>query len=138
MSRFQTINMPTNPYDFPTQDSTTIARQQAENATITDVKFSTGKITFDATKLTEYYVLSSEIDEDSAPPILALARSEVSEAQFRAYETAIINGDDSGTHQDDDTDGGHRVERLIGEGGRQVFVHPKSTHGVLVQLTAKK
>jgi methylmalonyl-CoA epimerase len=28
--------------------------------------------------------------------------------------------------------------QLIGEGGRQVFVHPKSTHGVLVQLTEKK
>ena len=28
--------------------------------------------------------------------------------------------------------------RLIGEGGPQVFVHPKSTHGVLLQLSAKK
>jgi methylmalonyl-CoA epimerase len=27
--------------------------------------------------------------------------------------------------------------RLIGEGGPQVFVHPKSTHGVLLQLTQK-
>lgn len=27
--------------------------------------------------------------------------------------------------------------RLIGEGGAQVFVHPKSTHGVLLQLSAK-
>ena len=27
--------------------------------------------------------------------------------------------------------------QLIGEGGRQVFVHPKSAHGVLVQLTEK-
>ena len=27
--------------------------------------------------------------------------------------------------------------QLIGEGGPQVFVHPKSTHGVLLQLTAK-
>ena len=27
--------------------------------------------------------------------------------------------------------------RLIGEGGPQVFVHPKSTHGVLFQLSAK-
>ena len=26
---------------------------------------------------------------------------------------------------------------LIGEGGAQVFVHPKSSHGVLVQLTDK-
>ena len=27
--------------------------------------------------------------------------------------------------------------QLIGEGGPQVFVHPKSTHGILLQLTAK-
>ena len=27
--------------------------------------------------------------------------------------------------------------RLIGEGGPQVFVHPKSTHGILLQLTLK-
>ncbi len=27
--------------------------------------------------------------------------------------------------------------RLLGEGSPQVFVHPKSTHGVLVQLTDK-
>lgn len=27
--------------------------------------------------------------------------------------------------------------RLLGEGGPQVFVHPKSTHGVLLQLSAK-
>ena len=27
--------------------------------------------------------------------------------------------------------------RLIGEGGPQVFVHPKSTHGVLLQLSEK-
>ena len=29
------------------------------------------------------------------------------------------------------------AERLIGEGGPQVFVHPKSTHGLLVQLSKK-
>lgn len=27
--------------------------------------------------------------------------------------------------------------QLIGEGGPQVFVHPKSTHGILLQLSAK-
>lgn len=27
--------------------------------------------------------------------------------------------------------------QLIGEGGPQVFVHPRSTHGVLLQLTAR-
>lgn len=106
LQQFQSITMPTNPYDFPVQDSVTEARIQGENATITDVKFSTGKLTFDATKLAEFYILSSEIDEDSAPPILNLARREVAEAQMRAYEQAIINGDSDGTHQDTDTDGG--------------------------------
>lgn len=28
--------------------------------------------------------------------------------------------------------------QLIGEGGPQVFVHPKSTHGILFQLSAKQ
>ena len=28
--------------------------------------------------------------------------------------------------------------RLIGEGGSQVFVHPKSTHGILLQLSASQ
>ena len=28
--------------------------------------------------------------------------------------------------------------RLIGEGGPQVFVHPKSTHGILLQMGEKK
>ena len=27
--------------------------------------------------------------------------------------------------------------QLIGEGGPQVFVHPKSTHGILIQLTKR-
>ena len=27
--------------------------------------------------------------------------------------------------------------QLIGEGGPQVFVHPKSTHGILIQLSKK-
>lgn len=30
-----------------------------------------------------------------------------------------------------------RGVNLIGEGGPQIFVHPKSSHGVLVQLTEK-
>jgi len=28
--------------------------------------------------------------------------------------------------------------QLIGDGGPQVFVHPRSTHGVLLQLTARR
>lgn len=100
-SQFVTINMPSNPYDLPTQDSTTKARIQAENATISDVTFATGKLTMDATKLTEFSILSTEITEDSAPDILAAARNNVMEAQMRAVEDSIINGDDTATMDSD-------------------------------------
>jgi len=104
--QFKAINMPSDPYNLPTKGGSTIARKQAESGTLTGTNFTTGKIQFDATKLSEFYPLSEELNEDSAPDILGLARSEVTEAQIRAVETAIINGDSDGTHQDFDSQSG--------------------------------
>jgi HK97 family phage major capsid protein len=58
-----------------------------------------------AKKLVESMALPEELNEDSAPQILSLVRQEVTEAQLRAWETAILNGDDSGTHMDNDVTG---------------------------------
>lgn len=99
--QFRTENMPTNPYDLPVQDTVTKARIQAENSTLADVKFTTSKIQLDATKLTEFHILSNEIDEDSAPNILSAARDNVMKAQERAVEDSIINGDLSATMDSD-------------------------------------
>lgn len=104
--QFQSINMPSNPFDLPIQDGTTEARIQAEGATITQANFGTSKITFDAVKLAEFTVLPEELNEDSAPNILALKRREVSEAISRGIEQAIMNGDDDGAHIDADTQAG--------------------------------
>lgn len=105
-SQFKEISMPSNPYDMPVQGSTTEGRILGENSTMSEVQFDTDKITMSATKLAEFYALSEEINEDSAPAILALGRQEVTASIMRAIEQADINGDDSGTHQDNDTDGG--------------------------------
>lgn len=104
--QFKQINMPSDPYDLPTKGGSTIARKQAESGSLTGTNFTTDKIRFDATKLTEFMPLSSELDEDSAVQILSLVRQEVIEAQVRAVETAIINGDADGTHQDFDSQSG--------------------------------
>jgi len=105
-AQFRQVTMPSSPFDVPIQTDITVARKQAESCDPADniaaASFGTGKITLEAEKLVEYMCLPEELNEDSAPQILSLVRSEVVRAQGRAVETAILNGDIAGTHQDSD------------------------------------
>ena len=101
---FRDITQPSNPYDLPVQEDVTIARTIGENQQATEDMFTTGKLTFDATKFFQYSVLPEEMNEDSAPDIMSVVRQDVVEAQQRAIETGILNGDDSSPHQDDDVE----------------------------------
>lgn len=109
LDQFKPVNMPSSPFDVPVQTDVTIARRQPESCDPADniaaTNFGTSKITLTAEKLVEYMCLPEELNEDSAPQILALCRQEVTEAQGRAWETGILNGDDSGTHMDSDVTG---------------------------------
>jgi hypothetical protein len=109
---FREMPMPTNPYKLTVQKDVTIARIAAEGVAMTGASIGTDNITFDATKLAEFYALPEELNEDSAPSILAMARSEVSEAQIRARETIILNGDDTGTHMDFDVTAADDARKL--------------------------
>lgn len=100
---FREIPMSSNPFELPVQYGVTKARLIGEGAAATDANFGTEKIQFSAPKLVEYYILPEELNEDSAPAILELARQDVLAAQLRAVEDAIINGDTTGTHMDADT-----------------------------------
>jgi HK97 family phage major capsid protein len=105
--RFKLINMPTNPFDQPKLVNGTKARIATEGQTnFAGASFGTDKIRFTATKLEEFYPLPEELSEDSAPDFLGAARDEVVKAQERGAESAIINGDADGTHQDSDTQAG--------------------------------
>lgn len=100
------INMPTNPYQLPTNTFTT-ARRAAENVSATDSSFTTDVLEWNAKKFLEYYIFPEELNEDSAPDIVALGRSELTNAHERAFETAMINGTEIGTtHIDTDTEAG--------------------------------
>jgi HK97 family phage major capsid protein len=100
---FREMPMPTNPFELPVQNGVTVARRASEGVAMTGSNFGTTKITWNAFKLGEFYALPEELNEDSAPAILGLARTEVVEAQVRARETILLNGDDTGPHMDSDT-----------------------------------
>jgi HK97 family phage major capsid protein len=101
--KFQEIPLASAPFDLPTQGGSTKARKIAENTAITGNNFTTGKITFTPVKSGEYYIIPEELNEDSAVAIYQIGTREVVEAQRRAIEAAILNGDDDGTHLDSDT-----------------------------------
>lgn len=102
-SMFQEIPMPTNPFKLPVAKGGTTARIVAEGVAATDSNFLTDSITLDAeNKLVELYNLPEELDEDSAVSFLTLGRNYVIDAQIKALETALINGDTTGTHMDSD------------------------------------
>ena len=95
-----------NPYEVPVQSGVTTARIIAEKTQMTDANFNTTKLTFNAKKYGEFYCLPEELNEDSAVDFMAIGRTEIVEAQIRARETALLNGDSDGTHQDSDTQAG--------------------------------
>ena len=105
-SLFKDLPMPSNPFELPIQLNKTVARKATENTSHSSNNFNTDALTFNAVKLQEFYLLPEELLEDSAPDFMAIGRNEVVQAIHRAKETAIINGDSDGTHQDSDTDSG--------------------------------
>lgn len=101
--RMVQVDCPSSPYQLPVKNGVKKARKIAENTAITDVNFGTTTLTFTASKLGEYYSIPEELDEDSAVSFIPMARDELVRAHLRAVESAIINGDNDGTHIDSDT-----------------------------------
>lgn len=136
-SRFGSINMPTNPFKMPKISGVTKARKATEGQTgFTAGQFGTDDIEFSATKLEEFYVLPEELSEDSAPDFMAAGRDEVVRAQERAVESAILNGDNDGTHIDSDTQGfGADVAEKIWNGLRKLAL-ANSANGVTTSFGA--
>lgn len=100
---FQEIPMSTNPFKLPVQKNGAVAKIVAEGAAASESTFGTDALTFDANyKFVELYNLPEELNEDSAVAILGIGRAQIVEAQLKALETAIINGDTTGTHMDSD------------------------------------
>lgn len=105
-SKFKSVNMPSNPFEIPKISGVGKAKIATEGSAMTATQFTTGKLLLNAKKFSEYYEIPEELTEDSAPDFLMAGKDEVMKAQARAVESAIINGDDDGTHIDSDTQAG--------------------------------
>lgn len=100
---FETITMPTKVFQIPLESGYTTATLIAEGATATSTNYTTDKVDLSAIKWVNYSIVPEELDEDSVTPFLARARDNSIKACARARETAILNGDITGTHMDNDT-----------------------------------
>lgn len=98
------IDMPSQPYMFPlvtTRPTFYLNTTEGNAATASDP--ATASITLNAKRLMAKVLFSYELDEDSIVPILPFVQQQLAEAAAATWESVLINGDDSATHQDSDT-----------------------------------
>lgn len=98
------IDMPTNPFQFPLTTTRTNFYVGTENpgSDPTNSEPGTANITLDAKKLIGVSEYSYESDEDAIFAILPFLQARLGTGAADAFEGALINGDDSATHQDTD------------------------------------
>lgn len=102
-ARFREIKMQSSPYDIPVVKDVLKAQISVEGAAASAREFGSTKLRFSAKKLECFHQVPEELNEESAPDFLAIAREQLILAHSRAVESAILNGDADGTHIDSDT-----------------------------------
>lgn len=97
------IDMPTDPFKLPLRTTRTTFFTGAQGtAPAANVPPGTGKVTLTTGKLIGVADYSYEADEDSIVAILPMLMDDMSSGAAYTFESAIINGDADGTHQDAD------------------------------------
>lgn len=98
------VDMPSQPYQYPLATTRpTFYLENSERTETTESSPGTSNLTLDAKKLMGETAVSYEVDEDSIVPILPFVQEQLGDAAAAAYESIIINGDTTATHQDSDT-----------------------------------
>ncbi|MDZ7355740.1 MAG: phage major capsid protein [candidate division KSB1 bacterium] len=112
---FEEIPMPTNPYEIPVQtgESQTfiITETTVNNPTLAANAVEawtppTGDFLLRAKGLGSRVRISYRATEDAIIAVVPYAETKIVEGQARGLEDALLNGDDSATHQDSDTHAG--------------------------------
>lgn len=99
------IEMPSQPYDLPLSTTRpTFYLNNTQRSAQTESTPGTARPRLDAQRLIAQVNYSYEADEDSIIPVLQMIQTLLADAAAAAYESAIINGDAVGAHQDSDTD----------------------------------
>lgn len=101
------INMPTDPFKLPIKTVRTAFSAGSESPTPSTLAAylhhgnpTLDQITLDAKKMIGIASYSYEANEDSVLAILPMLQQDLGDGAAMAYESALINGDADGTHQD--------------------------------------
>ena len=101
------LNMPTDPFKLPIKTVRTGFTAGSESPTPASLGAylnygnpSLAQITLDAKKMIGIASYSYEANEDSVVAILPMLQTDLAEGAAAAFESALINGDNDGTHQD--------------------------------------
>lgn len=129
---FARIDLPTNPWKWPIEGSDATAYRVGEPTgdTATKVTVSTpgtAAATFDAEIVGGRILFSRSLDADSALAILPFTTRKLVQAFVDAEETAIINGDSDGTHQDSDIGSSTTAAQTLWDGLRKRALANAST-----------
>lgn len=112
------VMMPTDSYRLPYVSAQMsvyyIAEQTADAGTkITASNPQTANLNLNAQKIGVRVPWSTELEEDSIVPILAMLREELARIVAQGLEDAAQNGDTSGTHQDTDVTASTAVTKMF-------------------------
>lgn len=105
---FQTVEMPSNPFELPIEGTDPTVYYVPETTDeahlslgsgnpIADSKVGTGKVTLNAKKLALRVGFSSELVEDAIIPVLNIYREQAVRAIADAMDNVLLNGDTTGT-----------------------------------------
>lgn len=104
---FPVINMPTNPFDVFGLGALPVAYSPAEGSAPSAASaIASRKVSLSADIYKAYDTFTDEVDEDSAVEIVGRMQQQLQLALTMGIETAVINGDSTATHGDNDVHGG--------------------------------
>jgi HK97 family phage major capsid protein len=93
-AQIQRVNMPTNPYDLPTETADpTFYYASTENVAVTASNVTTNKATLTAKKIQAEVNFSGELTEDSIIPVVPAIRFSLVRRAAQTIDDLIVHGD---------------------------------------------
>ena len=99
---FTVINMPNDPFKIPRQTARAKAYLKGRGLAPTESESTTDSVTLSTQTIAAYSRVVYEMEEDSIIAMLPFIRQDLAQALADAEEDAIINGDTTGSHMDED------------------------------------
>jgi len=137
-NQFERLALPSAKHDVPRVDGFPTAFKGVILTATTEKTTDTDKSSFVAVKGIAESKIAYESDQDSIIASMPLAERQITMAISRGVDNAIINGDDSGTHMDADTEAITNDIAKSWKGLRKIAIDESNTFDVAAAWTLAK